>query len=161
MANDSLLPDDGGAIAEVIASFLDAVRSAAPAMPTEERAAELFYELDQAVSLFLEDHQLSPELHHELQQDVLQGLAARIQQQSDDQILLQLDPDPASPLDAADVLAAVNDRWDAIANFDDALQPDSALFHDSADSMADGMGGVQHLDAAICWDPMMDLPSLG
>jgi hypothetical protein len=65
-------------ISDLVQSFLEAaqalVDSSDPVI-SDSRPAELSYELDQVVSTYLEDHQLSPALFESIQQDVLNTIA--------------------------------------------------------------------------------------
>jgi hypothetical protein len=74
-------------ISDLVQSFLEAaqalVGSSDPAV-SEARPAELSYELDQVVSTYLEDHQLSPALFESIQQDVLNTLADQFSDQGEE-----------------------------------------------------------------------------
>ena len=78
MAMENLSPESIGSL---VVGFLDAaqavVAGADPATP-QLRPAELTHELDQVVSHFLDDHQLSAEHHEALQQEVLNSIAQHL-----------------------------------------------------------------------------------
>ena len=68
-------------ISDLVDAFLEAAQSvvsvADPEL-SEVRPAELSYELDQVVSTYLEDHQLSPELFESIQQEVVNNIAHQL-----------------------------------------------------------------------------------
>lgn len=75
-------------ISDLVVAFLDGahalVASRDPSI-SEALSAELSYELDQVVSNYLDQHQLSPEHFEAIQQDVVNSIAHHISQASTDQ----------------------------------------------------------------------------
>ena len=65
----------GYVIAGLIETFFEAVRSSPDLAAQEARPAELVYELDQVVSFYLEEQQLSADAYQLIQQDVLNNIA--------------------------------------------------------------------------------------
>lgn len=75
-------------ISDLVGAFLDAVQSVVATLDpadSDVRPAELSYELDQVVSSYLDEHQLSPEHFDAIQQDIVNSIAHQITQGSSDQ----------------------------------------------------------------------------
>ena len=65
-------------ISDLVGAFLDAAQAVVATIDpvhSEVRPAELSYELDQVVSNYLDQHQLSPEHFEAIQQDVVNSIA--------------------------------------------------------------------------------------
>ena len=112
MDNSSLSSFDHP-ISDLVGAFLDAaqavVSSSDPAL-SEVRPAELSYELDQVVSNYLDQHQLSPSHFEAIQQDVVNSIAHQITQESSDNAnTVQFDDDGNAGLH--DVIALLDHHY--------------------------------------------------
>ena len=67
-----------GVLVDTFLEVAQALANSEEAVAPELRPAELSYELDQVVSHFLDDHQLSAEHHEALQQEVLNSIAQHL-----------------------------------------------------------------------------------
>lgn len=124
MADSDALDVAGDAIAGLIESFFEAVRSSPDLAAQEARPAELVYELDQVVSAYLEDQQLTPDAYQLIQQDVLNSIAHDlVSQQEDDATDLIVSFDDKGNADPSAVMAAMDQHFDDLfssdASFDD------------------------------------------
>ena len=100
-------------ISDLVGAFLDAaqavVTSIDPAL-SDVRPAELSYELDQVVSNYLDQHQLSPSHFEAIQQDVVNSIAHQITQDSSDTAnAVQFDEDGNAGLH--DVIALLDHHY--------------------------------------------------
>ena len=115
-------------ISDLVGAFLDAAQAVVstfdPAQ-SDVRPAELSYELDQVVSNYLDDHQLSPEHFEAIQQDVVNSIAHQITQDSPVQSnSVPFDEDGNAGLH--DVIALLDHHY-AYESFHDHADPAGSL----------------------------------
>ena len=111
MADFGALDAAGDALAGLIESFFEAVRSSPDLADQEARPAELVYELDQVVSTYLDDQHLSAADHHLIQQDVLNTIAHDLAD-------LDVSFDADGNADPAAVMAAMDHHFEALFSSD-------------------------------------------
>ena len=116
----------GDVIAGLIKTFFDAVRSSPDLAAQEARPAELVYELDQVVSSYLEEQQLSSDAYQLIQQDVLNNIAHDLADQHQDLADLGVSFDAAGNADPAAVMAAMDHHFDALFSSDSFSDDGSA-----------------------------------
>jgi K+-sensing histidine kinase KdpD len=104
----------GDVIAGLIETFFDAVRSSPDLAAQEARPAELVYELDQVLSSYLEEQQLSSDAYQLIQQDVLNNIAHDLAEQHQDLADLDVSFDHDGNADHAAVMAAMDHHFDAL-----------------------------------------------
>jgi hypothetical protein len=104
----------GDVIAGLIETFFDAVRSSPDLADQEARPAELVYELDQVVSTYLEEQQLSSDAYQLIQQDVLNNIAHDLAEQHQDLADLDVSFDAHGNADHAAVMAAMDHHFEAL-----------------------------------------------
>ena len=104
-ADDSFVAGD--VIAGLTENFFEAVRSSPDLAAQEARPAELVYELDQVVSSYLEEQQLSSDAYQLIQQDVLNHIAHDLAD-------LDVSFDAAGNADPAAVMAAMDHHFEAL-----------------------------------------------
>lgn len=81
--DDANLSSFNHPISDLVGAFLDAAQALVFTFDPNQsdvRPAELSYELDQVVSNYLDEHQLSPENFDAIQQDVINSIAHQITQ---------------------------------------------------------------------------------
>ena len=115
-------------ISDLVGAFLDAAQAVVstfdPAQ-SDVRPAELSYELDQVVSNYLDEYQLSPEHFESIQQDVVNSIAHQITQDSPVQDnTVQFDEDGNAGLH--DVIALLDHHY-AYESFHDHPDPAGSL----------------------------------
>ena len=120
--DDSSSASSDHPISDLVSAFLDAaqtvVSSSDPAL-SEVRPAELSYELDQVVSNYLDQHQLSHSHFEAIQQDVVNSIAHQItQDSSDNAYAVQFDEGGNAGLH--DVIALLDNHYADLAFHDHA-----------------------------------------
>jgi hypothetical protein len=118
MADSDALDAAGDAIAGLIESFFEAVRSSPDLAAQEARPAELVYELDQVVSAYLEEQQLTPDAYQLIQQDVLNTIAHDLVNQHDDATDLSASFDDNGNVDPSALMAAMDQHFDDLFTTD-------------------------------------------
>jgi hypothetical protein len=101
-------------IAGLTENFFEAVRSSPDLAAQEARPAELIYELDQVVSSYLDEQQLSSDAYQLIQQDVLNTIAHDLAEQYEDLAHLDVSFDAAGHADPAAVMAAMDHHFEAL-----------------------------------------------
>ena len=104
----------GDVIAGLIDTFFDAVRSSPDLAAQEARPAELVYELDQVLSSYLDEQQLSSDAYHLIQQDVLNNIAHDLAEQHQGLADLDVSFDADGNADHAAVMAAMDHHFEAL-----------------------------------------------
>ena len=104
----------GDVIAGLIETFFEAVRSSPDLAAQEARPAELVYELDQVVSSYLEEQQLSADAYQLIQQDVLNYIAHDLAEQREDLADFDVSFDAAGNADPAEVMAAMDYHFETL-----------------------------------------------
>ena len=104
----------GDVIAGLTENFFEAVRSSPDLAAQEARPAELIYELDQVVSSYLDEQQLSSDDYQLIQQDVLNNIAHDLAEQYEDLAHLDVSFDAAGHADPAAVMAAMDHHFEAL-----------------------------------------------
>jgi K+-sensing histidine kinase KdpD len=104
----------GDVIAGLIETFFEAVRSSPDLAAQEARPAELVYELDQVLSSYLEEQQLSSDAYHLIQQDVLNNIAHELAEQHQGLADLDVSFDADGNADHAAVMAAMDHHFEAL-----------------------------------------------
>jgi len=104
----------GDVIAGLTENFFEAVRSSPDLADQESRPAELIYELDQVVSSYLDEQQLSSDAYQLIQQDVLNNIAHDLAEQYEDLAHLDVSFDAAGHADPAAVMAAMDHHFEAL-----------------------------------------------
>ena len=104
----------GDVIAGLTENFFEAVRSSPDLAAQEARPAELIYELDQVVSSYLDEQQLSSDAYQLIQQDVLNNIAHDLAEQYEDLAYLDVSFDAAGHADPAAVMAAMDHHFEAL-----------------------------------------------
>ena len=104
----------GDVIAGLIKTFFDAVRSSPDLAAQEARPAELVYELDQVLSSYLEEQQLSSDAYQLIQQDVLNNIAHELAEQHQALADLDVSFDADGNADHAAVMAAMDHHFEAL-----------------------------------------------
>ena len=104
----------GDVIAGLTENFFEAVRSSPELAAQEARPAELIYELDQVVSSYLDEQQLSSDAYQLIQQDVLNTIAHDLAEQYEDLAHLDVSFDAAGHADPAAVMAAMDHHFEAL-----------------------------------------------
>ena len=104
----------GDVIAGLTENFFEAVRSSPDLAAQEARPAELIYELDQVVSSYLDEQQLSSDAYQLIQQDVLNTIAHDLAEQYEDLAHLDVSFDAAGHADPAAVMAAMDHHFEAL-----------------------------------------------
>jgi len=104
----------GDVIAGLIDTFFDAVRSSPDLAAQEARPAELVYELDQVLSSYLEEQQLSSDAYQLIQQDVLNNIAHDLAEQHQGLADLDVSFDADGNADHAAVMAAMDHHFEAL-----------------------------------------------
>jgi K+-sensing histidine kinase KdpD len=104
----------GDVIAGLTENFFEAVRSSPDLAAQEARPAELIYELDQVVSSYLDEQQLSSDAYQLIQQDVLNNIAHDLAEQYEDLAHLDVSFDAAAHADPAAVMAAMDHHFEAL-----------------------------------------------
>lgn len=103
-------------VIELVETFFEALSSAADlGTAAADRPAELVYELDQMISSYLQENQLSAEAYNAVQQDVFNTIAANLHEQH----LAESSPigfDSHGNAHAADVIAALDSHFHEIAS---------------------------------------------
>lgn len=108
----------GHAIADLVDAFFESVRSVPEIANQEARHAELAHELDQVVSTYLEEHQLSSASYQHIQQDLLNTLAHDLVDQVDFPGDSNVRFDADGNADPAAVMAAMDHHFDALFSSD-------------------------------------------
>lgn len=101
-------------IAGLTENFFEAVRSSPDLAAQEARPAELIYELDQVVSSYLDEQQLSSDAYQLIQQDVLNTIAHDLAEQYEDLAHLDVSFDAAGHADPAAVMAAMDHHFESL-----------------------------------------------
>jgi hypothetical protein len=104
----------GDVIAGLTENFFDAVRSSPDLAAQEARPAELIYELDQVVSSYLDEQQLSSDAYQLIQQDLLNNIAHDLAEQYEDLAHLDVSFDASGHADPAAVMAAMDHHFEAL-----------------------------------------------
>ncbi|MFQ6538116.1 MULTISPECIES: hypothetical protein [Aphanothece] len=120
-------------IGALIDSFFAALKVSPDLSAVEERPAEMAYELDQVVSAFLEEHQLSAEAYHQIEQDVLNTIAADLQADHLDPLGLGFSFDADGNVDPLAVFTALDDHFDDWLLPDHSPDPDAETAMDAID----------------------------
>jgi hypothetical protein len=97
-------------IGTLIDSFFAALKASPDLASMPERPAEMAYELDQVVSTYLEDHQLSAEAYHQIEHEVLNTLAVELQADHPDPHGLGFPVDAAGNVDPFAVFSALDEH---------------------------------------------------
>ena len=118
MADADALDAAGDAIAGLIESFFEAVRSSPDLAAQEARPAELIYELDQVVSAYLDEQQLTPDAYQLIQQDVLNTIAHDLVNQHDDATDLSTSFDDNGNVDPSVLMTAMDQHFDDLFSTD-------------------------------------------
>jgi len=116
----------GDVIAGLIETFFDAVRSSPDLAAQEARPAELVYELDQVVSTYLDEQQLSADDYQLIQQDVLNTIVHDLVDQLDDTADFDVSFDAAGNADPAEVMAAMDHHFEALFSLESFCDDGSA-----------------------------------
>ena len=116
----------GDVIAGLIETFFEAVRSSPDLAAQEARPAELVYELDQVVSSYLEEQQLSSDAYQLIQQDVLNNIAHDLAEQPQELADLDVSFDAAGNADPAAVMAAMDHHFEALFSLESFSDDGSA-----------------------------------
>jgi hypothetical protein len=111
-ADDSFVAGD--VIAGLTENFFEAVRSSPDLAAQEARPAELVYELDQVVSSYLEEQQLSSDAYQLIQQDVLNHIAHDLADQLQGLADLDVRFDADGNADHAAVMVAMDHHFEAL-----------------------------------------------
>ena len=104
----------GDDITGLIEAFFDAVRASPDLADQEGRSAELVYELDQVVSTYLDDHELSADAYQLIQQDVLNTIAHDLADQHEDFADHEVSFDADGNADPSAVMAAIDHHFDQL-----------------------------------------------
>jgi hypothetical protein len=115
-------------IGALIDSFFAALKDSPDLSAVAERPAEMAYELDQVVSSYLEEHQLSAEAYQQIEQDVLNTIAADLQADHLDPLGLGFSLDADGNVDPLALFSALDNH------FDDWLLADPSQMSEPADS---------------------------
>ena len=99
-------------IGTLIDSFVSAIKESADLPEPGDRSAELAYELDQVVSAYLDEHELSAEAYHQIEQDVLNTIAADLDTDPLGELGLELSYDADGNVDPMAVFTALDDQLD-------------------------------------------------
>lgn len=135
---DASTPDSPAElIGTLIGSFFAALKDSPDPISPAERPAEIAYELDQVVSAYLDEHELSAEAYHQIEQDVLNTIASDLHARELEHPLPEFGYDADGKADPLAVLSALDDHFDDLLSHDTATVPDLDLPLDSTDFSAE------------------------